>query len=264
VQQHPRPLDVAQELVPQPDAAMRTLDQARDVCQHESEVIALSHAKVWLQRGEWVVADFRGGRRQRRQQAGLPDVRVPDQADVSDCLELQHQPARLARLTLLGHRWRLVRGRHEVNVAQPATTAPRHHHLVVCPAQVGQQLAVRRDHGPERHQDADVLAGLAVLLRAGAVAAPPGLEMAAVAELEQRAHARGRLEVDTATATAVAAVRPASGHKLLSPEAAGTVAAVTRLRKDRGGVDRILDVGLLLIGHCEGSPFPGLALPARE
>ena len=100
-------------------------------------------------------------------------------------------------------------------------------------AQVGQQLAVRGDDGPERHQDADVLAGLAVLLGAAAVAAAPGLEVAAVAELQQRADARARLEVDAAAPAAVAAVRAALRHELLAPEAAGAVAAVAGLREDR-------------------------------
>jgi hypothetical protein len=224
---------------------VRPLDQSGDVRQHKREVVTLGHAQVRLQRGERVVANLRRGRRQCRQQARLADVRVANQANVGNRLQLQHNPARFARLALLSHRRRLVRRRDEVDVAESATAATGHHHLVVCLAQIGHQLAVRGDHRAERHQDPDVLAGLAVLLGAGPVAAAPGLKVAAVAELQQRAHAGAGLEVDAAASTAVTAVRAASRHELLAPEAAGAVPAVAGLRKNGGCIDRILDLWLL-------------------
>ena len=66
VHQHPAPLHVAQELVPQPRAFARALDQPGDVGHHERQpVLVLDHAQVRHQRGERVVGDLRARARRR-------------------------------------------------------------------------------------------------------------------------------------------------------------------------------------------------------
>ena len=57
--EHPRPLDVAEELVPEAAPLGRALDEAGDVGDHELVVLEAHDAEVRLERGERVVGDLR-------------------------------------------------------------------------------------------------------------------------------------------------------------------------------------------------------------
>ena len=105
--QHAGPLDVAEELVPEPTALARPLDQPGDVGDDELVVVVEAHhAEVGLERRERVVGDLRLGRRDDADQRALADVREPDQGDVGHQPDLQLEPALLAVLALLGERRR--------------------------------------------------------------------------------------------------------------------------------------------------------------
>ena len=127
--QHPRPLDVAQELVPEAPALARPLDEPGDVGDHELVAVVEAHdAEVGLERGERVVGDLGLGRRDRARSAcDLPTLGKPDERDVGHQLQLEPQPALLARLALLGERRRPPAVGEEPGVAPaaPAAGAPR-------------------------------------------------------------------------------------------------------------------------------------------
>ena len=91
--EQPRALDVREEVVAEPGAVRRALDQARDVGDDELALLVLQRAEDRLERRERVVGDLRRGARQPRQQRGLAGVRQPDEADVGEQLEAQVDPA---------------------------------------------------------------------------------------------------------------------------------------------------------------------------
>ncbi len=95
--EQPRALDVREEVMPEPGAGARTLDQSGNVGDHELAVILVERAEHRLERRERVVGDLRRRPRQPRQQRGLAGVGKTDQPDVSEQLQLQRQPALLAR-----------------------------------------------------------------------------------------------------------------------------------------------------------------------
>ena len=130
VDEDPRPLDVAQERVPEPGARAGALDQPGHVGDGRPPLVVLAEVhdpEVRLERRERVVGDLGRGRGDRREDRGLAGVRQPDQADVGDQPQLEPEPALGAGLALLGVLGRLVGGRLEVRVAEPAAAAARDH-----------------------------------------------------------------------------------------------------------------------------------------
>ena len=179
--EHARPLDVAQERVPEAGAGAGALDQAGHVGDGRAPEVGVDpalarevhHAQVRLERGERVVGDLGRRRGERREQRRLPGVRQPDEPDVGDEPQLQPDPALLARLALLGVARRLVRRRREVDVAEAASAAARGHDGLSDRDEVGDQLAGRVvEHGRARRDVEDeVVAGRPVPARA--LAPPP-------------------------------------------------------------------------------------------
>ena len=105
-----RALDVPQELQPEPLPFVRAFDDARDVGDDERAVVAELHdAEVGRERRERIVGDLgpRGG--DDRQQRRLAGVRLADEPDVGDELELELERARLAVLARLILARRLMR-----------------------------------------------------------------------------------------------------------------------------------------------------------
>ena len=155
-------LDVAQELVSQPAPLVGALDQAGQVCDHGAPlVVELEDAQVGADGGEGVGADRRRRRGERRQQGRFPGIGCADQPDVGDQLQLELDPALLARLSLLGMRRSPMGGRGEMDVAAPAATAVRDHQPGTGSEQLADPLAIcsvlarRADHGPGRDRQRD-------------------------------------------------------------------------------------------------------------
>src|SRR6185437_14758624 len=117
-------------------------------------------------------------------------VRQPHEPDVGEQLQAQLQPARLARQPALGKPWRQPRGSGETLVALAARAAARGkralavgQQLPAAPRQLAAVLAGHALHlGAWRHPDLERRAGGAVALRALAVPAATGAEVAAAAE----------------------------------------------------------------------------------
>ena len=125
VHEQSRALDVGEEVVPEAGALARALDQSGDVGEHELAVVGVDRAEHRLERRERVVGDLRRRARQAGQQRGLAGVRQPDEADVGEQLEVQLDPALLARQAALGEARRLARRRREVLVAATGRAALR-------------------------------------------------------------------------------------------------------------------------------------------
>ena len=78
VHEQPRALDVGEELVAEPGARARALDQPRDVGEHELALVGLDRAEHRLERRERVVGDLRPRARQPRAAASdLPAFGSP-------------------------------------------------------------------------------------------------------------------------------------------------------------------------------------------
>ena len=93
--------------------------------------------------------------------------------------------------------------------------------------------------GAQRHLDDEVLGVLAVAEACAALAALVGGVLALIAEVHQGGEVVVHDEDDVAAPAAVAAVRAASGHELLTMEAHCAVAALARMEPDGGDVDKI-------------------------
>src|SRR5690606_20288790 len=128
VEQQLRPAYVPEELVTEPVALSRALDQPGDVG-HDERIAAstadLDHPEVWLQRRERVVGNLRPGPGRRRQQGRLTGVRQPDEPDIGDQAQLEPQPVLDPRLAQLGDARRLAGRRLEVDIAEAALAALR-------------------------------------------------------------------------------------------------------------------------------------------
>ena len=110
VQQQPRALEVGEELVPEPDALARALDQPRHVGDRQLPAVgAVDRAEHRRQRRERVVRDLRLRVRDPAQERGLAGVRQPRAGGVGHQLQVQLELARLARQARLGVPRRLPR-----------------------------------------------------------------------------------------------------------------------------------------------------------
>src|SRR4051812_20377404 len=233
VHEQPRALDVREELVAQPGAPGRALDQPGDVGEHELALVALHDAEHRLERRERIVGHLRVGARQPAQQRRLARVGQPDQPDVGQQLQPHLEPALLPRHALLGEARRLARRVGELLVAPPARTAARDDHALARPHEVVHvPVVLRAPHRPWRHADFERLARRAVAQRPLPVPAAPRPVVRLALEGLQVAQRRIADEHDVAAAPTVAAVRAASGHVRLAAEAHGAIPATAGLHED--------------------------------
>ena len=130
------PLHVRKEVVAEPGAGARALDQPRDVGDHELPIAELERAERRLERGERIAGDLRMGARQAGEQRGLSRVRQPDETRVGEQLQLQRDPALAAGQAAFGESWRLVRGAGEALVAAPTRAAASDHCALTGPHQI--------------------------------------------------------------------------------------------------------------------------------
>ena len=252
VEQHSRPLDVAQERMPQPRTGRRALDQAGNVGDGRPATVLhaeVHHAEVRFQRGERIRGDLRSRRGEGREQRRLAGVRQPHEAHVGDQAQLQPDLALLAGLAPLRMPRSLVRGGCEVDVAQAAAASARDHDLLADRDEVGDQLAAREvdDPGAGRDRQVQVLASLAVPLRPLAAAAGRRREGVPVAEVMEGRLAGVDPQVDRAAPAAVPAVGAAARNVRLAAHRGRAVTAGT-------GANRDADIVEEHRRHCRTAP----------
>ena len=83
------PFDVAEEIMPQPRALARALDEPRDIGDDEAVVKHLHHAEIGIYRREMVVCDLRLCGSEYGEQSGFPDIGEAYQSHVGDGFEFQ-------------------------------------------------------------------------------------------------------------------------------------------------------------------------------
>ncbi|OQA37974.1 MAG: hypothetical protein BWY52_03316 [Chloroflexi bacterium ADurb.Bin325] len=217
-------------------AVVRALDEAGDVGPDHIAAVEQHHAKLGFERREGIVGHLGPRRADPAQQSGLARVRRADDAHVGQQLELQVQPALLARLAVLRDARGLVDGRAERSVAAAAAAGPRDQRLLARLGQIRQQKAgldIAR-HGPDGHAEDQILALGAGLVLAAAGRAVGRAVVNLLMKRQQRADVGGRLQIHVAAPASVAAARPAARHVRLAAKRHHAVAAVAGLDKNPG------------------------------
>jgi hypothetical protein len=222
--------DVPQERVSESQALARTFDEPGDVRHHVAVLARLHHAEVRHERGERVVGDLGARRGHTRDERGFPHAGEPDERGVSQELQLERDPALLARFTELRERRGTPGRRDEMSVAASAMSAFGDHRALARVREVGDDASglVVADDRAERDLEFHVLAHRTVHAAALAVRAARGLEVALELVVDERGGLRVRHEHDSAAPPAVAAVGAALGHVLLTSEGGAPGAAVPR------------------------------------
>ncbi len=139
--EHPRALDVAQEAVAEPGAAVRALDQARHVHHHERLFRAQPNdTELRLERRERIVGNLRPRGRDGGKERRLAGVGQPHDAAVGQQFEFEPERGALGGFALLGEARRLTLAGREMLVAEAASAAFGHPHLGAGLAQVGDEV----------------------------------------------------------------------------------------------------------------------------
>src|SRR6266567_3055973 len=207
---------------------MRTLDQARNIGEHEFAPVDPHHPELRNERRERVIGDFRLRGADRGQKWGFSRIGQADEPGIGDEFQPQENRALLARLAGIGGARRAVGRGFEMRIAEPAVATPGEHRAVADLDEIGQErLAVLvEDLGPGRHFEHEVGARGARALLAHAVLPAAGLEMLAVAIVDQRVEPGYGLRRHVAAAAAVAAIGAAELDEFLAAERHAAVAAV--------------------------------------
>src|SRR3989338_7407699 len=141
MQQQTGTRQMLEEADTQTSTVRSTLDQPRNVCNHEVFVaIDTDHAQVRHQRGEGIVSDFRLGGRHGANEGALAGIRQAQQAYIGQHLQFQLEIARLARLARRGLPRSTVGTGLEAGVTQTMPATLRHHQTLTSANQVTNHL----------------------------------------------------------------------------------------------------------------------------
>ena len=246
----PAPRHVLEKAVAEPGAAMRPLDEPRQIGEDKAAAIPVLHdAEVGLQRRERIVGDLRLRAREPRDQSALAGVGKAHHPHVREQPQLEADPLLLALGPWLRETRRLQRRGGEVHVSQAAPSAFREHPTAPVLAQIGQDFrGVGITHQrSRRHFQHQLRRGVAVLVAAATRLAVLRPVLPLEAEVEQRRQSLVGLEDDVAAVPPVAARRTAARDELLPPEGDGPGATVARLHEDFRFVDEL---------HGDPAPAP--------
>ena len=231
VYEHARALDMAQEIVPQPRALRRALDEPGDIRRHKRFIVIFHNPQVGRKGGKMVVRDLRLCGADFRQECALAHVGEPNQSHVRNHLQFQNKGVNLRLFPLLREVGRVPPRSGKAHVALAAPAAAREQNLFAVRIHVAQNFARLRvaHEGAEGHGKDDVLPALAeTVVRAAPLAVARG-ELGSEAVIGQIALVLVADDVHVAALAAVAAVRPAVGKPLEALKGVHSVAAVARL-----------------------------------
>ena len=236
--EHPAALDMGEELVAEARSRCRSLDQPRDVGEHELAVAVVDRAEDRLERRERVVRHLRRRPRDPPQQRRLAGVRQPHQAGVGEQAELKLDPAGVAAEPALGEPRRLAGRAGEALVAVAAEPAGGHRRPLAGLDEVEGLALEPGDRRPRRHEHDQVVAAGPVLVGPLAVTAALGAMVGGDPHRGQVTAGGVAEQHDVSAVASVAAVGTAARDVRLAPKADDPVAPRDRPRRicgrDRG------------------------------
>ena len=140
VHQDLRAFEMPQELVAETETAVCAFDQARYVGDDEAAILAQpDDAEIRCERGEWIVGDLRTSRGDPRDERRFARVRIPDEPDIGQELQLEAEVFLFARLAGLDLPRRAVRRCREVRVAETSAAASGDEHALSLLGKIGEQ-----------------------------------------------------------------------------------------------------------------------------
>ncbi|OIQ78777.1 hypothetical protein GALL_395150 [mine drainage metagenome] len=256
--EHRAPLDVPQELQAEALALARPGDQPGDVGDGEPRVARLHDSEVGHQSRERVVGDLRSCGRHRGDEARLPGAREPDQGDVRDRLELEHEVLVQPRLAEKGEARRLAARRRERGVAEAAVPPGSHDVARAHADEVGEDGPVEvLDDRALRDGQLEVGAGRSLAVVTHALGTGRRMPVRPVVVVQQRRGLRVHDEDHAPAVAAVAAVRTGEGLELLAVDGGATVATVTAGGVQHDPVDERRHGFLLHTGAAWATPGTG-------
>src|ERR1700730_15167040 len=115
---------------------MRAFNQPRNIRHHKAALFFRfpdrNDTEIRLQRGKWIISDLWTRRRDTRNQRGLTDVGIADEAHISKQLEFQAEDAFLAGSSLFVLTRSLVWEISKARVASPAAPAAGNYDAFIC------------------------------------------------------------------------------------------------------------------------------------
>ena len=213
-----------------------------------------NHAQVGLQSGEGIVGNFGAGRGDARNQRGLADIGISDQAHVGQKFEFEAEYALFAGPTFFVFAGSLMGGGCEAGIAAAAAPAVGDDDALVGPGKVPDFLAglLVVDDGADRDFQQNIHAFASGFVRAFAVASALRFVFRVEAEMDERVVALAGFHDDIATLAAVAAGRAAARDEFLPAEGEAAIAAVAGFDSDCGFIDEHWSL-VLVVGRWRNS-----------
>ena len=240
MQQQPRALQVAQELVPEPRAFRGPFDQAGDVGHYKTLLRPdTHHAQIGVQRGERVIGNLGPRIRYCGNESGLAGIGHAEQADIGKHFQFQLEVSLLAWPTRRFLARRTVDGAFEAHVAKAAVAPLGNGDDLTGHQQLEQDLTGFgiAENGAHGHLERDVAARRAKHVGAHAVFAALGLMPTRIAKIYQGIEVGVRHGKHMAATPTVTSIGPTEFLVLLVPERHAAIATVARGNVNVGFVD---------------------------
>mmetsp|Transcript_24448 Transcript_24448/g.52703 ORF Transcript_24448/g.52703 Transcript_24448/m.52703 type:complete len:336 (-) Transcript_24448:605-1612(-) len=142
MQQHLTPLNMTQERKAQPSPLRRTLNQSRNITQHQPTalLVHITNTQVWYNRSKWIIGNLGLGRSRTTQQRRLARIGHTQKSHIGNQTQLHAQPPFGTRLTTLHKLGRRTPLRHESGIAPPTPSSHSHNQLLSMITQLSRHL----------------------------------------------------------------------------------------------------------------------------
>ena len=237
-------LDVAEEAVAESGALVRAFNEPGNVCDDEGLLVGGfaygDDAEIGLERGERVVGNFGFCCGDARDEGGLADVGVADDADIGKNFEFEAEGELLAGVAHFMLAGSLVGGRGKVLVAASAASAVCDDDALVGVLEVVDDVTgfFVDDEGADGNLEDDVVSVAAGAVGPHAVLAALGAMERIEAEVHEGVVALGGFHDDVATAAAVTTGGAATGDEFFAAEGHAAITTVTSFDSNFGFVDK--------------------------
>src|SRR6266404_5047578 len=230
--QQPGSLDVSQKLSAEAGALVRAFDQAGNVGNHEAHFMGCvanrDDSEIRLERGKRIIRNLRARRGNSRNQSGLSDIGISDEADIGEQLQFETQRALFAGASFFMLARGLMGGGLEAGVASSAAAAAGDHDPVIGTREVMHDVAGvgRVNNRPDWNLQENVYTFATGLVRSFAVTAALGFVFRIETKMDQGVVALAGFHDDVATLAAISAGWPSARDKFLPAEGEAAIATV--------------------------------------